>query len=497
MMLVKQIHQLLAGRLGPAAAAALFPAALIPAALCFAALPGQAQSANPSSASNPYYGSVTAQPATAETMKLSLDGAVTLGLKNNLGLVEAQNSEKTLRGEKNEALQEFLPTISVSGSTGVYQHNLAALGFGPSAIGEFKSLFPNGIPAGFSEITKDDLTQGELQFSQTLFSGPVIAGYKAAGAAERSAYFAKMSARGEVVQQVASAYLHAIAAASEVDNAKALEAQDQVQLDQAHQAHLAGTVANLDELRARVQLQSQQQSRLIAENNLEKDLILLKREIGVAPGQKIELTDPAPYSELAEQTPEEVRAIAYKNRQDYQNLQNQAVEVKAIHAAYRSQRLPTLSFGGYYAVSDVSTQGTHGNFVAQGTLSVPLFREASLRGDVDASRAEMDAVNRQLEDLRGHIDQQVRSALLDVGAAEQLVKVARSNVDLATRELSDETDRVSAGVDDNLPLVTAQASLSSAQSNVVESLYQYNVAKLALARSAGILEQQYRDYIGR
>jgi outer membrane protein TolC len=45
--------------------------------------------------------------------------------------------------------------------------------------------------------------------------------------------------------------------------------------------------------------------------------------------------------------------------------------------------------------------------------------------------------------------------------------------------------------------VTAQATLASAQSNLVESLYQYNVAKLALARSAGILEQQYRVYLGR
>jgi outer membrane protein TolC len=76
------------------------------------------------------------------------------------------------------------------------------------------------------------------------------------------------------------------------------------------------------------------------------------------------------------------------------------------------------------------------------------------------------------------------------------VDVARSNVDLATRALSDETDRVNAGVDDNLPLVTAQATLAGAESNLVESLYQYNVAKLALARSAGVLEQQYRVYLG-
>jgi len=98
-------------------------------------------------------------------------------------------------------------------------------------------------------------------------------------------------------------------------------------------------------------------------------------------------------------------------------------------------------------------------------------------------------VNAQLADLRGHIDQQVRTALLDVGANAKLVEVARSNVELATRALSDETDRVNAGVDDNLPLVTAQAALASAENNQVESLYQYNLSKLALARAAGVLER--------
>ena len=452
---------------------------------------------NPSSAANAFYGSITAQPATTDTLKLSLDEAIARGLKNNLGLKEAQAGEKVFHGEKNEALQEFLPTVILTGNTGVYQHNLAAQGFGPGVIGEFSSLFPGGKIPHISLITKDDLTQGQIQVTQTIFSGPVFAGYKAAGAAERSAHFAMMSARGEVVQQVASAYLHAIAAASEVDNAKALEAEDQIQLNHAHDAHIAGTAANLDELRARVQLQSQQQSRILAENSLAKDLILLKREIGVAPGQPIALTDPAPYSELAEQTPEEVRAIAYRSRQDYQNLQNQAVEYKAIHAAYRSYRLPSLSFGGYYGTDTVTGALTHSVFLAQGTLNIPIFREAKLRGDIDAAQAQMDAVNNQLADLRSHIDQQVRAALLDVSAAQQLVQVSRSNLDLATRELSDETDRVNAGVDDNLPLVTAQATLASAQTNLVESLYQFNLTKLALARAAGVLELQYRDYLGR
>jgi outer membrane protein TolC len=457
-----------------------------------------AQSSNSSSADNPFWGSVTAHPATDDTLKLSLDDAIRRGLENNLGLKEAENGEKALQGERNQALQLFLPAVKGTFDSGYYQHNLVALGFNPTLAAKFAPLFPGGkLPVGFSLITHDTLTEAQVHVDQTLFSGPVIAGFKAAGAAERAAYFAKMSARGEVVQQVATIYLRCIADTSEVDNANSQVAEAQLQFDHAHQAHLAGTVANLDELRAQVQLQAQQQSLIAARNSLEKDLILLKREIGVDPGQKIELTDPAPYNDLAAQTPAEVLAIAYQDRQDYQNLQNQVIELKAVHLAYRSQRLPTLRFSGFYGESDVAGAGTRGNFVAYGTLSVPLFREAGLRGDEDASQAQLNSIYAQLADLRTHIDQQVRSALLDVAANAQLVEVAHSNVDLATRALDDEAARVSAGVDDNLPLVDAQAALASAQSNLVESLYQYNLSKLALARSSGVLEQQYRIFLGK
>lgn len=461
-------------------------------------VPGaRGQGANPSSAANPYYGSITAHPATEDVVELSLDDAIHRGLENNLGLKQEEYAEHSIHGQKMEALQEFLPTITLTGDTGFHQYNLAAQGFGPGVVAKIGKLFPGGLPPGLSLITRATVTEGQFHYNQTLFSGPVIAGWRAAGAATRAANFATTRARGEVVQQVATAYLKAIAAASEVDDAKALEETAQVALNQARAAHEAGTASNLDELRARVQLQVQQQALIAAQNALDKDLILLKREIGIDPGQKMVLSDRAPYSELALQTPEEVRAVALKSRQDYQNLQNTVEELRAVHRAYRAQRLPTLSFSGNYGVTQIGGVGAHGVFSAIGTLSFPLFREYRLRGDEDASQAQLDAANDQLEDLRGKIDQQVRSALLDVTASAQLVEVSRSNVELATRALSDETDRVNAGVDDNLPLVTAQATLATAQNTLVESLYQYNLSKLALARASGVLEQQYRVYLGR
>jgi len=105
---------------------------LAAAASALGQYPSSAQ--NPSSVTNPFYGSVTAQTISDEPLKLSLDDAIRRGFENNLGLKEAESGEKLFQGEKNIALQQFLPTINLSGGTGYFEHNLAAQGFGPSTL---------------------------------------------------------------------------------------------------------------------------------------------------------------------------------------------------------------------------------------------------------------------------------------------------------------------------------------------------------------------------
>ena len=75
-----------------------------------------------------------------------------------------------------------------------------------------------------------------------------------------------------------------------------------------------------------------------------------------------------------------------------------------------------------------------------------------------------------------------------VQSSAELVKVARSNQTLATQELDDATQRFTAGVDDSLPVVRAQAALEGAQTQVIQAEFQYNYAKLTLARNTGVVE---------
>jgi len=114
-------------------------------------------------------------------------------------------------------------------------------------------------------------------------------------------------------------------------------------------------------------------------------------------------------------------------------------------------------------VTGISGGVYHETFTAMGTLSVPLFKEAQFRGDRDVAEAQLDEIRSRLADLTQKIDQQLRDSLLDLETATETVRVAKSNVDLATTALDQTQDRFKAGISDNLPVAEAQSTLAQAQ----------------------------------
>ena len=451
--------------------------------------------ANQSSAQSPYYGSVSVVQPTGGVKSVTLDDAIRMGIEHNLAMVEAREQERSVQAQRLKQFQALLPIITAQADSGAHQINLAALGFSPSLIGKFAPLFPNVNFSSFSTIVKVNVTDAQVNYRQTLFSLNNIDLYRAAKEDERAAYYSKQSSRGLVVLYVGDAYLQAIALGAQVENARALLSSDQVLLDQTVAEHEAGTAANLDELRARVQFQTQQQSVITAEVNFEKAKIALNREIGLPAEQEIQLVDATPYAELNDMTIEEAKQVAYQSRQDYQGMQAQIRASQQRRKAAKWERLPTLTMDGNYGVTGVTGALYHGTFLAEGTLNVPLFQEAKFRGDSSVAASNLNSLNQQLAALKEQINQQLRDSILDVQTATQLVRVAQSNVDLAKKELEQTTDRYKAGVDDNLPVVQAQATLADAETTLVNTTSQHNQAKLGLARNLGIVDTQYANYL--
>ncbi|MGC2635694.1 MAG: TolC family protein [Acidobacteriaceae bacterium] len=452
-----------------------------------------AQSNPNNSAINPYAGSVQAAPLASGVRPLSLDDAIRMGIENNLALTLARSEQKTADAEKLQLVNVLLPNMSLHGETGVHEYNLEALGFHPADFYLFAGHLPKGT--AFHLVTKVDTTIGQVNFSQELFNWAGYDVWRAAQAGQKASFYNAQSSRGLVVLNVGDSYLQALAAKAQADYARALLNTDQTLLNQAHEEHLAGTAANLDELRARVQYQQQAQAVIAADDDFEKAKITLNREIGLDPDQQIELTDSAPYAELQPMSIDAARTEAYASRQDFQMLKQELRVAELERRATTHERFPTLTFNGNWGVTGISGGIYHETFAAVGTLSVPIFEEAKFRGDHDVAEAQLDEIRARMQDLTVKIEQQLRDSMLDLETAEETVKVAKSNIDLATTALDQTQQRFNAGVTDNLPVAEAQSTLAQAQNQYVSSVLALNQARLGFARNLGIVDTQYQMYL--
>ena len=431
------------------------------------------------------------QQSSDTPLPLSLDDAIARAFQHNLGILTSQQNERRVAGLRLTVANSLLPSVQAQAYTRTQEINLAAMGFKPASL---VGLLPPGTV--FNTIVKVDTTDAQLSINQQLFNVPAYFLYRASQRASAVANLNTLNVRGGVALQTASTYFRILADAADIATARSLILADQADLSSATQRHDAGVGVRLDVLRSQVQLQNEQQALISAENTYSKDRIALNRVMGLPAGQELLLTDAVPFAELTDISLPDMLALAYARRKDYLSLEAQFDVAARTSKAVRFERLPTVAFGGFYGVLGETRGLYHGVFSAQGSLNFPIFKEAQFRGEQEVADSQLLGLRRQIESLRVTIEQQIRASQLDVETADQLVKVARSNVDLSRQLLGDAQDRFAAGVQDNLPVTDAQAALAQAESRLTGDLYQFNLSKLQLARNVGVIESQYRTYLG-
>ena len=440
-------------------------------------VPGQ--SAGPTAGS--FQGSVTVGQANAQTIDLSLEDAIQRGVKNNLGAILSGTQTAAAKAQRLSQLQPLLPDVEFNGREAEMQVDLAAQGLRipgfPTIIGPF----------GYTDL--------RASLSWSLLDLHALRTYMAAKHQFRAAEYSAQDARDMIVMTVGNAYMLVLADQGRVSSFQAQVATAKVSLDQANASHEAGTAPRLDVLRAQVDYQSLQQQLIVAQNNLEKDKLALARAIGLPLDQKYNLTDKAPYAVFDQLDVEATIKQAHANRKDLAGMVEQTKAAEEQRKGATADRFPTVTVDADYGDIGVNVRHSHGTGNAQGTLSVPVFKEFALRGEAEVAQSQLDTQKAQLSDLNAQVEADIRDALLDIEAAQKQVEVARSSVDLANEALSEAQQRYVNGVSDNLAVSQAEQSVAQANDQYVTSLYRDNVAKLSLARALGA-GQDYSKYLG-
>jgi outer membrane protein TolC len=418
-------------------------------------------------------------------LQLSLQDAIDRGLRNNLGLLLSGDQTVTARGERWKELSNLLPNLSARVQEDVQTQSLTALGLK-------SNVFPFPIPRVIGPFNYFD---ARASVSQSIFNFKDIEKERAASESLKSAQHTYKDAREIVVLAVGNAYLMAIATAARIETTDAQVRNAQALYDKAIDQQRAGLTPAIDTLRSQVELQTRQQQLIVARNDLAKLKLNVARIIGLPPGQEFILTEKAPYQALAALPLDTYLQHAYAARADYQAAQAQVRSAELSRKAAAAGRYPSLDLGANLGDLGVTPSQSNGTWQVNGGVNIPIFAGNRVHSDVLEADAQLKQARSQLGDLRGRIDYEVRTALLDLNAAAEQVEVARSSVDLAEQALAQSQDRFTAGVADNLEVVQAQEAVASAHESYIQSLYAHNLSKVELAHATGDAEEGVKRYL--
>jgi outer membrane protein TolC len=471
----------------PRVVSALLAAALwlpAPAAARQAAPAGSGLSIPTPNPDSPYLGGVSKGEPTGTPLPLSLADAIKRGLENNLGVLLRQQDVTAAHGERWESLSGLLPDVSARVGEARRKTSLAEFGFT-----EFPGITSRTIGPFNVFDTRLDITQPIVDIS-ALYDA------KAGAAGLRAAKLEVKDSRELVVLIVANLYLNAVAASARADAVRAELTTADALFQLATDLKQSGLAAGIDVLRAQVQQQTNRQRLILAENDVSKAHLQIARAIGLPPGQPITLVDRIPYAPLDRITLDQALARAYANRGDYLAAQAQLAAAEASHKSARASLLPRLSVTGEVGRVGVDTSTTDFIYGIAGSVTIPVFEGGRQQARIARTDAELRRRQATLADLRARIDLEVRSALLDVNAAQQALDAAKTGLELANQQLAQSRDRFGAGVAGNIEVVQSQEAVARATDSYIAALYAHNLSKAALARAAGVAEQAVLSYLG-
>jgi outer membrane protein TolC len=414
---------------------------------------------------------------------LSLQDAISRGLKQNLGLLLSHADIGAARGQRWEQLSALLPHVTAAPSVDASKINLPEIGL--------SSLPGVTLPRSIGPFSYFD---ARAAVTQTLFDWKSVNATRAASQSLKSAAYTFKDARDLVVLAVGYVYLQAIADEARIETAEAQVKTAQALYDQAADQINAGTSPDIDGLRTKVELQNRQQQLIQAKNNLAIQKLTVARVIGLAPGQEFEFTDKSPYQAIEATSVDEVLGRAYASRSDFQAAMRDVRAAEFARKAAVAGYLPSLSFNADYGLAGSHPSTATSVADVRGTLSIPIFQGGSVHADVLQADARLEQSRERLENLRAQIDSDVRAALLNLQSSADQVNVARSNIDLAEETLVQSRDRFSAGVTDTVEVVQSEEAVASAHEQYISSLYNYNYAKISLVRALGIAEQGVKEF---
>lgn len=410
--------------------------------------------------------------------RLSIGDAARIAARNSAPAQSARIRVAEAQARAQQSRADMLPSLNASASQFTRTLNTASFGF------SFPGLNPNGQIIGpFHAL---DMRGSAVA---PLFNFGAYARYRAAGAAVKASAADATVASEQAGSAAALAYVQALRTQDDF-RARGEDSVLAADLVTVAQAQLdAGTGIALDVTRAQAQLASTRAGLISSRAARDRSLITFARAINVPIRTPIIFADSLSSTDTLATTTDESVAIAraLQNRPDLRAAQARIAAAQQVVSAIRAERLPTVSLIGDDGVNGLSVHHMLNTYEYGLQVSLPILDGFRRTGRVQEQQGVMREAELQEHDLEQQTAADVSSAILDIHAAEQQVQATRERLRLADQEVSQARERFRAGVAGNADVITALLQLTTARTAVIDAQTNFQTARVALARSQGVV----------
>lgn len=410
---------------------------------------------------------VVATPLAAQQVEVTLNEAIQRALQVQPAMVQARGEQYNAGAQRRAAYGAFLPTVLLSSS----------------AIRQTDSSIVNGFPVGPGDFTFNS----SLSASLDLFAGfRRLARRANAEATVNAAQAGLVNQRFQVTLLTKQAYYDALATEELVRVAQSQVRRAQQQLQISVQKLRAGSATRSDSLRSTVDYGNARIVLLQAQANLATAQADLGRQIGV--DQPVRAVPDTVIPTLPDTAA--LRGSSIDRVPQVEQADEKARAAKASVWDARAAYFPTVR-----ASWNTSSQGIREPWTGfqnnRNLNSLTVSLNWTLFNGFAREQTQTSAINArelaeaQAADARRQVYAQLTQQLAALSTTYEQISIARDNLAAATEDLRVQNERYRVGAATILDLLTSQAALTQAEVNVVQTRFNYLIARAQVEAVVG------------
>lgn len=418
---------------------------------------------------------------TAQTVKLTLDDAISIAVSENPTIKVAEQQIEVKKISKDEAWQALLPSVDFSGTI---QYTVLAAVMKLNMGGQVNSF----------KMGQDNTStwNGQFQVSLPLFAPTVYATMNLTKSDLDNAVEQSRSSKLDLVNQVTKAYYQVILAQDSYDVlCKSLE-QAEKNFNVVKSLYELGGTSEYDKISAEVQLRSLNPTVIQARNAVTLAKLQLMVLMGIDPETEIVIEGSLEdYEDRLYGEALTSGDFSLANNTNMRQLKLNEVMLNQSLKVQKMNFMPTLALAGTYAFQSLYNKDWNiGQYEwAKSSsivlsLSVPIFRMGNFT-KLRSTKLQISQLSENIGYTEKQLNIQARSYIDNMKANAEQVASNREAIEQAEKGREIASKRYEIGKGTILELNNSEVSLTQAKLTYSQSIYNYLAAKADLDKVLG------------